>query len=475
MPSDNYADVVVVGAGISGLMVAHCLEQRGLGVHVLEKSERVGGTIRTESIDGFLVEYGPNSALETSPVLGQLFSQTGVADSLVYAADAAKARYVVRRGRLNTLPTNPIEFIRSGLFSTRAKLRLLREPFVRPLTDDEDESMAAFVRRRLGPEFLDYAIDPFVSGVYAGSPELLSVRSSFPKLVELERNHGSLVKGAIKGAQSRRARATRVMRSKADARMFSFGNGMETLVRGLSMQLGKAIHTEAEPVAIRPSSEGYTVNVRTTTGEQTLTCRSVVLTVPAYSYPAIDLLRDTGLAESLSQIPYAPVTVVFFGYERKPACVDTNGFGFLVPAKENRRILGSIWNSSIFPDRTPRGGLGLTTFLGGSRQPQIADLDDGALVDLVRSELRDFMGMACAPDVVGIKHWKRAIPQYNVGHSRIMDSVEAFEHENPGLFVSGNFRNGVSLSDCVVNAFGTAERVADQLERRGATSPDGRV
>ena len=236
------ADVAVIGAGISGLSTAHYLARLGHDVQIIEKSDRTGGTIETEKVDGFLIDYGPISALDTSPLLGEMFDHLGIASSLEYASAKAKSRYIVRDGRLHALPTNPGAFIRTGLFSGSAKLGLLREPFVRPGDPNDDESLAEFVKRRLGREFLDYAINPFVSGVYAGVPERLSARASFPKLYELEQRYGSLIKGAIKGRRQRRQRGDK---SKVAARMFSFRDGMQTVVDALSAELSGRIVTGA--------------------------------------------------------------------------------------------------------------------------------------------------------------------------------------------------------------------------------------
>jgi len=197
MTNDLTKDAIIIGAGITGLATAHFLKTQGVSTYVLEKDPHVGGTIRSGRVDGFLVEYGPNSALDTSPVLHELFESAGVADRLEYANNKSQNRYIVRGGRLVNLPMSPVAFLKTPLFSTSAKLRLLKEPFISRSNPDTEESLADFVRRRIGDEFLDYAINPFVAGVYAGDPEELSVKSSFPKLFELEQKHGSLIKGAI--------------------------------------------------------------------------------------------------------------------------------------------------------------------------------------------------------------------------------------------------------------------------------------
>lgn len=463
MSADRHASVALIGAGISGLSTAYFLTRRGIDVRIIEKSERAGGTIESQMVDGFLVDYGPNSGLETTPLLGDLFDGVGVRTDLQYASSKAKNRYIVKNGELHALPTGPRDFFKTPLFSTRAKLRLLGEPFVRRGDPKHDESIADFVRRRLGPEFLDYAINPFVSGVYAGSPDRLSVRSSFPKLYELEQRHGSLIKGAVQGMRERRKRRKRGEKSRAAAPMFSFAGGMQTLIDALSMTLGNRIHMGTRPLCIEQKEDGFAVHVRSASGDWMLSCDALVLAIPAYAYKEFDFTMEFSIGERLGAVTYPPVSVVFFGYRSNPSKIPLDGFGFLVPEREKRGILGTIWSSTLFPDRAPDGGVSLTTFVGGSRQPETGRLAEGALVDRVRSDLRTLLGIGAAPDVVAVRRWGKAIPQYNLGHVELIREIEALEVRHPGLFVSGNFRGGVSIGDCVIQAHTTSERVAAGL------------
>ncbi|MEJ2719711.1 MAG: protoporphyrinogen oxidase [bacterium] len=465
MSRDVKTDIVIVGAGISGLATAYYLQNHGFDTRILEKGERTGGTIRTRTTDGFLVEEGPNSALDTTPLLHGLFEGTGADESLEYAGANAKNRYIVRNGRLNNLPMNPLAFLRSPLFSASAKLRLLKEPFVRPSDPRVDETVADFVRRRLGSEFLDYAINPFVAGVYAGDPERLSVSSSFPKLRELEQNYGSLIKGAVRGARARKKRGTA---SKQSARMFSFHGGMQEMIEAVTRVQADKVHTGVRIDAIRREPVGFAVETRFGGEATRFLTRVLVLAVPAHAYGGLPMHLDFPIRGDLGKIEYPPVAMVFFGYRRSPAKTPLDGFGFLVPKKERRNILGTIWNSSIFSGRAPDGGAALTTFIGGTRQPESVTLSDGRLVDSVRQDLLELMGIDEPPDVVSIKRWEKAIPQYGMEHGRIIGAIEAFERDCPGLFVTGNFRGGISVADCVIQSHATAERVTAELSRRHA-------
>lgn len=468
----RHTDVAVIGGGISGLCTAYYLTQAGLDVRLLEKNDRVGGTIETRRVGKYLIESGPNSALETTPLLGELFSLTGVSPSVRYASAAARNRYIVRDGRLLALPTSPANFIRTPLFSGRAKFGLLKEPFAQRGDVEHDETVAAFVERRLGREFLDYAINPFVAGVYAGSPEKLSLRSSFPKLHELEQRHGSLIKGTIKGARERRRRKAGGETSRAAARMFSFSGGMQTIVDTLAETLSERVITGAALLSVEQRGEGYAIQASSQDGEWEMLCDDIVFAIPAYAFGDITFAGDNSLVAALSRIEYPPVSVAFVGYDTWPTNTPLDGFGFLVPEREQRQILGAIWNSTLFPDRAPDGGACLTTFVGGSRQPQNARLDDRALTDIVLHDLKELMNLSQTPDVVEVRRWPRAIPQYNVGHSRIVAAIEDFEAQHPGLYISGNFRSGVSVSDCVRQAHAISERV---VGRAGAVLSPLRV
>ncbi len=453
-------DVAVVGGGISGLATAHFLSRRGYTVTVVEKAPSVGGSVGTTRCNGFLIEHGPNSVQDTTPRLRQMCSELELGEQMVYPGDRAKSRYVVRGGRLHAMPMSPPALIRTGLLSTRAKLRLLAEPFIRRGADTSEESLAEFTQRRLGPEFLEYAIDPFVSGVYAGLPEELSVRAGFPRLHRLEQRYGSLITGAILSARERRKSRSERGESKPAAPLFSFAEGMQTLVDRLAARLGNVCtstavrHLEATP------GGGFRIEADAAGGSLRLDGRILVLAVPAHTYGDLGLRFDFPAREDLLAITYPPVTSVFFGYRQSPGGRDLDGFGFLVPRLENRRILGTIWNSSLFAGRAPEGGAALTTFVGGRRQPELAELAEEELTAGVRDELSDLLGIKRPPDEVAIRRWPRAIPQYNVGHHRLIERVEECERQHPGLYVSGNFRGGISVGDCVERAHELSARIA---------------
>jgi len=453
-------DVIIIGAGISGLASAHFLEKYGLNTVIVEKASRAGGSIKTESKSGFLVELGPNSTLDTSPIIHEFFTDLGIETEVEYANENARKRYIVRNGQLQALPMSPGSFLTSKLFSSKAKLRLLKEPFIPPLNSNSEETLAEFVTRRLGREFLDYAINPFVAGVYAGLPEKLSVRAAFPKLYALEQKHGSLIKGAVLGARERKKRREV---SKQNARLFSFRRGMQTMIDALTSRMDENLYLNSQIVDIHPNDDGYMVQFLINGERHQLIGRALLLTIPVHGYDQFqgDLFQP--LLPYLNRIEYPPVTMVFFGYKGNPTSRPLDGFGFLVPEKENRKILGTIWSSTIFSGRAPQKGTAFTTFVGGSRQPEVALLPETKLVELVKQDLKDLLGISAQPDIVVIKLWQKAIPQYQIGHEGIIQKVESFERAHPGIYISGNFRGGISIGDCIKQTKANAERIKNEL------------
>jgi oxygen-dependent protoporphyrinogen oxidase len=412
--------------------------------------------------DGWLIETGPNSALETTPLFKTLFQDLGLGDEVVYANEHGDNRYIVRGGELHPLPMSPKKFLTSRLWTTPGKLRLLKEPFVGRAK--KEETIAEFVERRLGREFLDYAINPFVAGVYAGSPEHLSVRAAFPKLYALEDNYGGLIKGMIGGARERKKRAEV---AKDRARMFSFRNGMQTLPDAIAAALGDKVitGTSIKRIAIRDDDGAVVYEaIGKRNGEQYSIAAEIMITaIPAYAAAEIVGHHDRKLAETLNGIFYPPVVEVYMGHRTEEIKRALDGFGFLVPAREKRKILGTIWSSSLFAGRSPEGHTALTTFIGGSRQPELTDKDDAEIIAMTVTELSSLMGVSGRPVYNRVTRWKRAIPQYHLGHQARMEKVAQFEAAHPGLFLTGNFRGGISVGDCIISSAKHAERIQQYI------------
>jgi oxygen-dependent protoporphyrinogen oxidase len=473
--SSQTAEVVVIGAGISGLSVAHWLKKRGVDVVVLEKDSAVGGTMKTVREKGFLVETGPNSALETTPLIKELVTDCRMDHEFIYTNAVSKNRYILKNGSLIRLPMTPPAFFGSPLFSLAAKLRLLKEPFVGRST--KEESIAEFVERRLGREFLDYAIDPFVAGIFAGRPESLSVRAAFPKLYALEDKYGGLIRGMIKGHRERKARNET---AKDRAESFSFKGGMQTFPLAIARTLGKRIISNANVATVRLSlshnssskskEPRFTIKYRRKGSVSSLHARRIVLSVPAYV--AAELVRplSPAAADVLSSIYYPPVASIFAGFRRSDVHGPVDGFGFLVPSRERRHILGSLWSSSLFPGRAPDDMVALTTFAGGGRQPDLVDWDEKELCDLALSELKNIMQIQGKHVYLKATRWEKAIPQYEMGHLSSVDTLERCERQFPGLYFCSNFKGGISVGDCVKSSHETAHRIASSLDEQNHQS-----
>lgn len=469
--------VVVIGAGISGLVAAYELKRRGVPVTVYEASSHAGGAIGTSLADGFLAEHGPN-AFVSSPSVDALITQLGLQPDVVEANPDANRRYVVRGGRLLPFPTTPPALLATSLLSLRAKLRVLMEPLVRGGARDADESVASFVRRRLGPEVLDYAVNPFIAGIFTGDPERLSMAHAFPRVYELEREYGSLSKGLVQTLRRARRDAAEARAQvqatphrhpaapTAGARLISFRDGMQVLTDTLADALGNALKLATPVRLLHRGDARWIVESGPDGAVRARAVDAVVLAAPAHSVAAMELpaaiRRD---AIPIEQVAYPPVSSLTLGFRREDIAHPLDAFGVLVPAIEGRQILGISFTSSLFPERAPEGHVAVTVFVGGARQPDLARLQTDALVRLVRTDLRDLLGVRGEPVFTKHVYWSRGIPQYEVGYGRVKAAADETEAANAGLYLTGNYRHGVSVGDCIASGQQVADRVATYLAR----------
>jgi oxygen-dependent protoporphyrinogen oxidase len=453
--------IVTLGAGISGLATSYLLSKNGFDVTILEKKKEAGGSMESVYESSFLFDRGPNSGLETTPLIGQIVDEIGLRDQMVYANKKGNKRYILRNNQLYPLPMSPPAFLKTKLFSGPAKLRLMAEPFIGRSKDGYYQSIAEFVKRRLGKEFLDYAINPFVAGVYAGNPEDLSVKSAFPKLYELEEKYGGLIIGTIKSMKERKQRAEK---SKQSAKMFSFRDGMQTFPSALAKNLDSKVITSAEVNSIEKTGNGFKVNYKSGNISESIDCDAVLSTIPSYSASEIFKPFDEKLSEHLNNIYYPPVLVLYLGYKESDIKQPLDGFGFLIPAKEKKSFLGAIWSSVLFPNRAPEGQASFTLFIGGSRNPEIGNIDKEILFKKARTEFESIMKINGNPTFISYRYWNKAIPQYNVGYIEHEKYFAEFEKNNPGIFLSGNYRGGISVGDCIKNAEVTARKIINNLQ-----------
>ena len=442
--------VCVVGGGISGLCAAFRLQQAGADVVLYEKGTSAGGTIRTDVSDGFLVENGPNSTL-TSVELLDLIKDLELESEIAIPSPNARKRFIVRDAKLVPLPAGPFDLFATSAFSGSAKMRLFKEPFVNTKAA-ETESVGEFFERRVGREIVDYAVDPFISGIYAGDPRKLSIKHAFPRLFKIEEESGSLLKGMLFPRSKRPPKPP-----KGTPRSLTFKKGMQTLVDKLSAVLGERIKLETRVQEIAAAQNGG-YSIRTDKGDAVFD--GIVLCAPASA--VAQLVRPLGahLAEELSGIYYPPVSVVYTGFKAEDVKFNAAGFGFLVPGCERRKILGSLWTSSVFEGRAPAGYHLYTTFIGGSRNPELARQAEDKLTRTALEELGPLLGLVGEPVFTGVKKWDRAIPQYNVGYGSVVEAIDSFRKDHPGIHFCSNFYRGISVSDCVKNAAVTAAAVS---------------
>ena len=449
--------VAIIGAGITGLTAGFYLRRNGIPVTVYEAGNRVGGVIQSLRQNGYLAEFGPNTILETSPKIGQLVRDAGLESRRLNPDPRAEARYVVRYRRPIEMPGSPLGFFTTKLFTAKAKLAVLREPFVPPRQNGKEESIAEFVQRRLGQEFLDHAIDALVAGVYAGDPYRLSVPQAFPKLAQLEARYGSLIKGQIFGARERKKRGEI---AKDRAPKFSFDEGLQVLPETIRAELGKNVRLSTEITSIMQTENGWAVNLRAGTQEDRVEHVAVIYAGTAHKLAELGLETHSPLSFApFSEIRYPPVASVVLGFRRQDVTHPCEGFGMLIPKVEGFKILGTIFSSSLFSNRAPGGHLTLTSYVGGERYPELAALPPEKLFALTCEDLRVLLGVSGQPTFQHSVFYPKAIPQYVVGYGRFRELMSQIEDKAPGLFLAGHYRDGVSLSDSIVSGCNVADRV----------------
>jgi oxygen-dependent protoporphyrinogen oxidase len=462
--------IAIIGAGISGLATAHAIErlarERGLAVDtvVLEKNERIGGKIWSIREEGYLCEWGPNGFLDSKPMTLELCERLGVSSRLTRSNDNARKRFIYTGGELHRLPENGPMFLQSKLISWPGKLRLAGELFVPPRRDGGDETLAAFARRRLGQEALDKLIGPMVSGIFAGDPETMSLQSCFPRIHELEQEYGGLLRAMLKLAKQKKAerKAGKEVASAAGPGgvLTSFIDGIQALTDSTAERLAGVVRTGVAVIGLHPKDGGWDIELAS--GER-LAVELVISAAPAHALCALLQPLDSNLTELVAGIPYASMNVICCGYDRERITRDLDGFGYLIPRKEGRSILGTLWDSSIFPQRAPEGYVLLRSMMGGATNPAAIELSDDEVLARTQADLRDIMGISARPDFVRIFRHAQAIPQYIPGHARRVEAITDRLQYHPGLFLTGNAFFGVGLNDCVHAANRSAEQVVKFL------------
>ena len=459
--------IIIIGGGISGLAAAHRLSEQQVRVTLLEASPRLGGTIQTEHRDGFLLERGPDSFISEKPQALELAKRLGLESRLVQTNEQFRRSFIVRDGRLRAVPegfqllapSRLWPFITSDIFSVAGKARMAADLLLPRKNTNGDESLASFVRRRLGTEALERMAQPMVGGIYTADPETLSLRATLPRFLEMEREHRSLILAML-----RQGRSQKIGTSGPRYSLFlSFDQGMQVLVDALAQQVKADIRLNTRVVRLKHDGSGWTI----TTSKGVINADAICVALPAYL--AASLLDNVNerLADKLRQIKYASTATINFAYRRAAITHPLNGFGFVVPFVEKRSLIACTFSSVKFSGRAPEGHVLLRAFAGGALQPEIFALDEGEMRMRVESDLRELLGITEEPLFVEVAKWKDSMPQYEVGHLEQVNAIEKLVGEIPGLTLAGNAYRGAGIPDCIRSG----ERAANTISRAPRSTP----
>lgn len=442
--------IAVVGAGITGLTAAWTLRQTGRKVDLFEQHGYAGGSIKSIRIKDWLLEYGPNTLLLKDQKVADFLRDLGLWEDRIIANPESSKRFIVKNGQLVKLPSSFFEAISTSLFSPLGKLSVLKEPFI-PKADSRDETVAEFVERRIGREMLDYALNPFIAGIYANRPEKLSLRHTFPQMYTLEQEYGSLIWGAFAGRKKRK------IQGRIDRELISFKNGLHQVVDTITDQLDE-IYFNHQIKKVQKLDDGW--YLKSKFGDKG-PYQKVILNVPLYKWNKDLLPIHPKELEEITKVDYPPLSVFHLGFKKDQVRHPLDGFGFLVPEKENRKILGALFSSTLFPGRASADSHLLTVFVGGGRDPELAQKESQSLLQIVLDELKDLIGVSAEPTFKEHVFWPSSIPGYHVGYDQVLDIFDSIEKRNQGLHLAGNFRNGVSVPDCIKNGISLGEQIAD--------------
>jgi oxygen-dependent protoporphyrinogen oxidase len=476
--------VVIIGGGITGLTTGLHLKDQGGGVPgglevvILEANEDPGGNIRTRRVEGFTIERGPNGYLDNVPTTPALVRRLGLEDQIQKADESAAKRFLYRKGRLHLLPTGPVGFLKSSVLSVPGRLRVFGEPFASSKPRGVDETIFRFGSRRIGKEATSILIDAMVSGVFAGNVHELSLAASFPKMAAMEEKHGGLVKAMVAGMKKKRAarKEAAARRARGEAveeltrpggpagpggTLTSFREGLDALPMALARELGGILRTGVEVTAVtRDGPGGRPWRVHLAEGEA-IEADAVLVGLP--SPKARPLLEevDPTLSGIVGQIRTAPLAVVAVAYDAETMGGAPDGFGFLVPRGTGPRILGCLWDSSVFPGRAPEGKVLLRAMIGGAHDPAAMLLTNDELRARVLDDLRLTMGLEAEPLFSRVYRWRLGIGQYTVGHLDRIQRIEDRLATLPGLWLAGSSFYGISMNACIEKA---GEQAGEMLE-----------
>lgn len=450
-------DTVIIGAGLTGLSTAFHLKKHGIDAVVLEKENRIGGQIRTFTEDGFTFESGPNTGVVSFPEVAELFQQLDGKCELEIARESSKRRLIWKGSRFHALPSGLVSAVRTPLFTLCDKFRILGEPWHKRGTDP-NESVGALACRRLGKSFYEYAVDPFVSGVYAGDPMKLTTRYALPKLYRLEAEHGSFIRGSIAKAREPKTERDRLVTKK----VFSAVGGLQRMVEAMGKDL--RIVTDAKDIKVMPVGDG--IWRVTYNGANQIECRSIVTTVGAYALPDLLPFIDSERMQKMTSLFYAPIILVSLGIKDARGLVRP-AFGGLIPSKEKKRVLGILFPSECFDRRSPEGGALYSFFIGGARHTDYMQKTDDEIREIAIEAFHSMLKypIDMKPDMIKIFRHERAIPQYMSDSGERFMIIDELQSQYPGLILAGNMRDGIGMGNRIHQGAEVAIQISGYLSQ----------
>jgi oxygen-dependent protoporphyrinogen oxidase len=446
----NNVDVLVIGGGISGLAIARLLANTGLSVEVWERKHRPGGKICTHQYNGYTLEKSASMLLNFRPEINRFLEQCDLTECKTPLSPVS-SRYLIHNNRLIKIPMELRKLIASPIWSLRGKMRLLVEPLIPP-GGNEDETVAQFIRRRFGNEMLVKAMEPYIAGPLASSPDLANAYSTLPRLTTLERRYGSITMGVLVNRLLRR-------RTASVTESFSFKGGMSTLVESLANNAGFQFRKDCTATSLIRNKEGWLIQGHSATGEKSVRTRQVVLSVPAYVAASLIGDLNSNLQELLSGVEYAPVSVVHTGFRREAVPHPLDGNGFLIPGRCGLVSTGCLWMSRLFPGRAPEEEVLFSNYLGGTRMPVAATWNEEQSVAAVMEGLKPLLGIREEPVMIRIDRHKKGLPLYHGAYQKRTRAIDEQLQSLPGLHLAANYLGGVSVRDRIVCAFDMSNRI----------------
>ncbi len=463
MDENQQVEITIIGAGLTGLTLALHLSRAGKKIKVIEKADVIGGVIQSHREGGFIFESGPNTGVLSNPEIAELFEYLNGGCKLEVANPDAKFRWIWKKGKWHPLPYNAKSAITNKLFKKRDMLKVIGEPFRKKGTNPH-ESVADMVKRRLGKSILDYAVDPFISGIYAGDPDRLITKYALSKLYNLEQQYGSFIKGSIKKSKERKASSSE-RHKKATKEVFSVKGGLSEMMKALGEKIGNEnIELNCKNVSVSQKDKAFLINYKNEKDQIVeIKCEKVVSTMGGYAIKDVFSFFNKEEIEPFEKMEYAKVVQVAAGF-KKWTGIELKAFGGLIPSKENRKALGILFPSSIFEGRAPKDGALLSIFMGGRRKPEIIEMNDDEIIGIVQQELKETMGLENPkPDMLKIFRYQHAIPQYEVSTGERLDMIQKLEQKYPGLILAGNIRDGIGMADRVKQGVDIAERLKGKV------------